>query len=125
MNELYNFFDVLVNGSQRENILVDVIEHDDMYKVYADLPGYTKNEINVNFDNGYLTISAKHENGEANIKHNYLIKERNLFNLRKRSVYFGDINEDHIQAKFNDGVLEVTIFLKKPEEKQAKNIVIE
>ena len=117
------FYDFFNNFNTKESFAVDVISKDDLYEVYANLPGFNKEEISISFDNGYLTISAKHDN-EGSEEQNYVLRERSL-SPKKRSIYFGDLNEDHISAKLNNGVLNVSIFLKKPEEKQAKSIVIE
>lgn len=121
MNDFwYDFFN---NVNSKETFPVDVISKEDLYEVYANLPGFTKEEVSVSFDNGYLTIGAKHKEGESE-RVNYLLKERSNKAL-KRSIYFGDINEDHISAKLENGVLKVSIFIKKPEVKAKKAITIE
>lgn len=116
------WYDVLNNVNYKENFLVDVVEKDHLYEVYADLPGFAKEDIHLSFNNGYLTILAKHK--EEASEGNYLLKERNV-KSKKRSIYFGDINEEKITAKMENGVLKVQIFIKRPEEKKAKVIVIE
>ena len=123
---MYNdfWYNVFNNVDNKESFPIDVIAKDNVYEVYANLPGFSKDEIHLNFDGGYLNISAKHKVVEKQEHVNYLIKERSLRG-KKRSIYFGDLNEDHIQAKYNDGVLVVTIYLKKPEDKKVSTISIE
>lgn len=116
----YNLFN---NVDNRESFPIDVVAKDDLYEVYANLPGFSKDEISLNFEGGYLNISAKHKN--ENKEHlNYIVKERSS-RSKKRSIYFGDLNEDHINAKYIDGVLIVSIYLKKPEDKKISTISIE
>ncbi len=120
------FYDFFNNLNTKETFAVDVVSKDDLYEVYANLPGFTKEEISISFDNGYLTIAAKHADKveEETNNLNFVLRERSL-SPKKRSIYFGDLNEDHISAKLNNGVLNVSIYLKKPEEKEAKSIIIE
>ncbi len=121
MNDFwYDFFN---NVNYKESFPVDVISKEDLYEVYANLPGFSKEEVSVSFDNGYLTIGAKHKEVEGE-RVNYVLRERSRKAL-KRSIYFGDLNEDHIGAKLENGVLKVSIYLKKPEIKEKKAITIE
>lgn len=123
---MYNdfWYNVLNNVDNKDSFPIDVIAKDNMYEVYANLPGFSKDEISLNFDGGYLNISAKHKAVENKEHINYVIKERSL-RAKKRSIYFGDLNEDHISAKLSDGVLVVSIYLKKPEDKRVSTISIE
>lgn len=120
MNNLWNLFNN--DENYRKAFLVDVIEENGNYLVYADLPGFKKEEIKLSFNDGYLNIKAS-KNNEANEHHNYVLRERHN-NIKKRSIYFGDIRYENIKAKYNDGVLEVIIITKKPEETK-KHIIIE
>lgn len=100
---------------------VDVVEEKNAYKVYAEIPGVKKENIQVTFEDGTLTISANVENPKDK---KYIIRERSVAKYL-RDIYFGDILEDTVSAKYNDGVLEVTITTKAPEEKPKKVIEIE
>lgn len=123
---MYNdfWYNLINNVDNRESFPIDVVAKDDEYVVYANLPGFSKDEISLNYENGYLNISAKHKPNENKEHINYVIKERSL-RAKKRSIYFGDLNEDHISAKLNDGVLTVIIYLRKPEDKKNSTISIE
>lgn len=124
-NELYDFANQVSNMFYREGgyktFPIDVVEEEGKFIVYAEIPGVKKENINVSFEDSTLTIQAKREKNE---KEKYLIHERNAMKY-ERSIYFNDILEDSINAKYEDGILTVTINLKKPEEKPKTKIVIE
>ena len=124
-NELYDFANQLNNMFYRnggyKSFPIDCVALDGEYKVYADLPGIKKEDINIQFEDSTLTIEAKPKKENKDIK--YLIRERNDLKL-KRSIYFNDIEEDGIKASLEDGILCVAIKLKKPE-KTKKTIEIE
>ena len=99
---------------------LDLTEDDTSYTVVADLPGVEKEDIKVSFRDGILTITAKKDYPKDHNK--YLIHERNFMNM-KREINFGDIDEDTISAKLNDGVL--TIVIAKEPKRMEKTIEIQ
>lgn len=119
MEELNNMF--YTCGGSTRTFPVDVLEEKNAYKVYAEIPGVKKEDINVTFEEGTLTITAA---VEANKDKKYLIRERSGLKY-SRNIYFGDIDEESIQGKYENGVLEVTITTKAPEEKPKKVIEIQ
>lgn len=100
---------------------LDLVEIENGYMVIAEMPGVEKQDIHMNFEDGILTIEADRKKDD---KATYLINERDVMHL-KRSVNFGDINEDSISAKLENGLLKITILTKEPEEKPKKSIIIE
>ncbi len=83
----------------------DIIEKDGKYELKMDLPGYDKKDINIEVEEGYLTISATRveENNEENKK--FVHRERYIGKC-SRSFFVGeDINEQEIKASFNNGTL--------------------
>ena len=103
---------------------VDVEDKGDSYELTADLPGMTKEDIALNFDNDYLTIAAR-KNEEVNdkdAKGNFIRRERRVGNV-SRSFYVGDIDGSKIDAEFKDGVLKVTM-PKAPEVQRSTAIAI-
>ena len=110
MEELNNMF---YTQNQNRGFPVDVTLENNTYKVYAEMPGVNKEDIKLSFENGTLTIVAE---AKKDKKEKYLIRERNTPKY-KRELYFGDILEDSIQAKYDLGVLEITIKLKEKEKK--------
>ena len=76
-----------------------------------DLPGFKKDEINVDLENGYLTISAAKglDKDEKNEEGKYIRRER-YAGAMQRSFYVGDaITHEDIRARFEDGILRLSI----------------
>ncbi|MBR1861275.1 MAG: Hsp20/alpha crystallin family protein [Lachnospiraceae bacterium] len=89
----------------------DVREQDNSYDVDIDLPGFTKDEINLSLENGYLTVSAAKglDKDEKDNKGRVIRKERYAGSMQ-RSFYVGEqITEEDIRAKFENGVLRLNV----------------
>lgn len=125
MYSLDNVFDDLSNffygQGGYKSFPLDLVEIKNGFVVIAEMPGVAKEDIKMNFEDGILTIEADRKKDET-LK--YLIDERDTTHL-KRSINFGDIHEDSITAKLDNGLLTVTIMTKVPEEKPKKSIIIE
>jgi HSP20 family protein len=106
----------------------DVKETDSGYEVDIDLPGFKKDEINVQLDNGYLSISAAKglDKEEKNKEGKYIRKER-YAGAMSRSFYVGDaITQEDIKAKYESGILRLSIPKKEAKQVEAtKRIAIE
>lgn len=106
----------------------DITDKDGNYILDIDLPGYNKEDLDIDLDQGYLTISAKHNstNEEKDEKGN-LIREERSFGSCSRSFYIGDqILPEQINAKFDNGVLTLTIpHLDQSKQIENKQIMIE
>lgn len=102
---------------------VDVKDKDSEYELTAELPGVKKEEISLNYQNGYLTISAQKNEEKNDEKHNYIRKERHVGSM-SRSFYIDDIDETKISAEFKDGILKVDLPKTKVSVQQVKQIPI-
>ena len=106
----------------------DVRETEAGYEVDIDLPGFKKDEINVELNNGYLSISAaKGLDKEEKKEGKYIRKERYAGSM-SRSFYVGDgVKQEDIKAKFEDGTLKLFVPKEaaKPAVEQKKYISIE
>ena len=118
-------------GKHAKNLMkTDVRETKNSYEVDVDLPGFKKDEIKLELDNGYLTISAakgldKDETDKETGK--YIRRERYAGNM-SRSFYVGkDITEKDIHGKYENGILMLDIPKKAPEKKveEKKFVTIE
>ena len=89
----------------------DVRENDDNYELEVDLPGFKKDQIDCKLENGYMTISAtKGHDEEKTNKKGKVIRHERYSGSMQRSFYVGDqIKTEDIKAKFEDGVLKLTI----------------
>ncbi len=104
----------------------DVREHDEGYDVEIDLPGFKKDEIEVQLENGYLTISASKGVEKKDEKHGKLIRHERYTGTMQRTFYVGNtLTEEDIKGKFEDGVLTLNIPKAKPKLPEKKNILIE
>ena len=121
-----DLFRPLFYDEKLDAMKTDIRETKDAYILDVEMPGFEKSEISMDVENGYLTIRAeKSEKDEEDKKeHRYVRKERSV--SCQRSYYIGDADEDSIKAKYDKGVLTVTL-PKKEEEKPApkKAIVID
>ena len=107
----------------------DVRESDTGYEVAIELPGYAKEDLQVELEDGKLTVSAAHsaEKDEKDKKGRYIRRERFYGNV-SRSFYVGkDLTREDIHAKFENGVLTLDVPKKQPVEqpKEQKQITIE
>ena len=106
----------------------DVHEHDDKYEVDIDLPGFKKDEITLNLENGYLTVSAaKGLDKDEKDKKGKLIRQERYAGSMQRSFFVGEnLTEEDVKAKFEDGVLKLSIPKKEaPKVPEKKSIMIE
>ena len=104
----------------------DIQEKEDHYVLDVDLPGFKKEEIHLSLENGYLTVSAEKglEKDETTKKGKLIYQERYTGALQ-RSFYVGDaLTEEDITAKFENGVLQITVPKKKERLPERKTIMI-
>ncbi len=86
---------------------VDVIDTEDSYEVFAELPGFTKEEITIAYDEDrHFVISAERLEPEIPLK--YICHERKTGKF-ERSFYVDDIDQDQVSADFENGVLHVIL----------------
>ena len=99
----------------------DVKETDAGYEVDIDLPGFKKDEISDKLDDGYLTISASKglDKDEKNKEGKYIRKERYAGAMSRSFYVGGDVTEEDIKAKYEDGILRLSI--PKKEAKAVEN----
>ena len=116
----------LLYGKNAKNIMkTDIREHDDGYELDIDLPGFKKDEINVELENGYLTISAAKglDKDGQDKKGKYIRKER-YAGAMQRSFYVGDaVTQEDIKAKFEDGILKLSIPKKDAKAVETKKTI--
>lgn len=112
--------DKTLYGKHAKNMMkTDVKETEKGYEVAVDLPGFKKDEIKMELENGYLTISAakgldKDETDKETGK--YIRRERYAGNL-SRSFYIGDVKQEDVKAVFKNGILSISV---PKEDKKAK-----
>ena len=98
-------------GKHAKNLMMtDVRETEDTYEVDVDLPGFKKDELSVELKDGYLTISAAKglDKDEQDKKGKYIRQER-YAGACSRSFYVGDVKPEEVSAKYEDGILKLTM----------------
>ena len=105
----------------------DVHEHDDHYEVDIDLPGFKKEETNLELNNGYLVVSAKKEHENNQEKEGKTIRKERYAGSMQRSFFVGKhVTEENVKAKFDHGVLSLEVPKKDaPKLPEKKTIMIE
>lgn len=119
-NGLDFFEDVFADPffEQKENKIMktDVKEKEGNYILEIDIPGYEKEDIQIELQDGYLTVTASKNEENEEKKAKYLRRER-FSGMCTRSYYVGDaIKEEDIKANFKNGILSI-VFPKEPEPK--------
>ena len=105
-------------------IKLDVSEDDKAYVVHAEIPGVKKEDIHVNIDGNQVAISAEVKNEKEVKDGERLLRSERYFGKVSRSfVLDQDVDEETAQAKYNDGVLELS--LPKRSSAKAKSITIQ
>lgn len=112
-----DFFDDFFEPTVKEQMKCDIYEKDGNYNIVMDAPGYDKDDINIECDNGYLTISAETSTEDKEEDKNYIRRERR-YGKFSRSFYVGDIDPESVEAEFKKGTLRVIV--PKVEEKPSK-----
>lgn len=121
--------DKALYGKHSQNVMkTDVKETDNGYELDIDLPGFKKDEVSAQLEDGYLKIeAAKNVNNDEKDDNGKYIRRERYAGAMSRSFYIGEgVAQEEIHAKFEDGILKLSIpkvEAKKVEEK--KYIAIE
>ena len=109
-------------GRRGKNVMkTDIQETDKNYILEMDLPGFSKDEVKVSLENGYLTISAAKDlnKDEKDKKNGRYIRRERYAGACQRSFYVGEnISQDDISAEFKHGILKLSIPKKEPAEEK-------
>ena len=103
-----DFDDFFKPVMRRNDVKCDIYEENGEYHIEMDIPGYDKKDINIEVKDGYLTIKASKETQDKEESKNYIRRERVVGSFTK-SFALGDVDTDKIDAKFENGILNVTI----------------
>ena len=113
-------------GRHAKNMMkTDIREHDEGYEVDIDLPGFKKDEISIELENGYLTVSAAKglDKDEEDKKGKYIRKER-YAGAMQRSFYVGEnLTDEDIKAKYENGILKLSVPKKPAKAVEAKKTI--
>ena len=122
--DLFNDFfdDSFLDRRDAKIMRTDIKEKGNDYIIEVDLPGYDKENIDIEMDHGYLRITAKTNKSidESDEEERYVHKER-YFGECSRSFYVGEnIKEEDIKATFKNGILSLTVPKEEPKKLEEK-----
>lgn len=113
-------------GKHEKNWMkTDIKEVADNYELDMDLPGFKKEDVKIELENGYLTISANrsHDVEDKDNQGNYIRQERFIGSC-SRTFYVGDdLKHEDIKAKFDNGILKLILPKKEQEEIETKKYI--
>ena len=121
LNDYFDLFNIPYNR-EKEYMKTDIYEKSNKYILEIDLPGISKENIKINYENGYLTSSAS-KNSLSNNPDTYIRRER-LYGEIKRSFYIGMKKESDIKAIYKDGILTISFPKEDIPKSPLKNILI-
>lgn len=111
-DDLWNDFTIL-KFPDVEFPRIDIKEDDKEYSITAEVPGYTKEEINIEIDNGVLNISSEHKEQKEETKKDYIYKERSESSFRRSIRIPDNIKTEELDARLDNGLL--TLHIPKKE----------
>lgn len=113
-------FRPLSQGGMRVNLRED----EEKYLLEAELPGVNKEEIILKSNDDVLTIAVKRDERIEKKDENYIVRERRYGSM-SRSFYFDDVNFEKVKAKFENGILYVTLPKLEGKKNRGRTISIE
>ena len=123
---LDDFMFPTVKESNFRKMKCAIYEKEGTYYLEMDVPGFDKNDVNIEIDdNDYLIITAEKsiENNEEDESKNYIRKERS-YGKYQRSFYIGNVDKNAIEASFENGILKVAMPKKEEEKSSTQRIEI-
>jgi HSP20 family molecular chaperone IbpA len=119
--EMRNLDRKLYGRKAGREMLTDVKEHDDHYDLEIELPGFKKEDLTVELNDGYLTITAEKSHDQNKEKDGKLVRQERYAGVMSRSYYVGeDLKTEDIHGKYEGGVLTLSI-PKREEQKKVES----
>ncbi|UQS84600.1 Hsp20/alpha crystallin family protein [Apilactobacillus apisilvae] len=111
MNPMDGFFgNMNRNFSNTSKMKTDVVENDNNFEVNAELPGFKKNNIDLDYRNDTLSIHAVHDlNKDQKDKEGQLIRSERSSSNVSRAFYLPNVENDKISASYDGGILKITL----------------
>lgn len=109
------FKDPFFNYDNNKIMKTDIKEHKDSYSIIVDLPGYEKDNIKIDINDGYLTIDAIESSNEEEKEKGKFVRKERYYGECKRSFYVGEeIEAEDVKASFKNGTLKLVVPKKEP-----------
>lgn len=118
-DNFFNTFTASFNGGMMRS---DIKDKGNEYEVDIELPGVKKEDIDINLENGYLTVAVNTTEETNDEKDNYIVKERRYGGYQRSFRLNSNVKKSDIKAAYKNGILALTI--PKTEEKKEKDTKI-
>jgi HSP20 family protein len=103
---------------------IEMFEQEGELIVRADLPGLTKDDVNVEIDNDAITIEGERRSEQAEDREGYYRSERSYGKFYRRVPLPDGVEAENANATFRDGVLEITMNAPKRTESKPRKVAI-
>ncbi len=101
---------VRMEGAPEVQIKIDVKEDEKAYAVHAEIPGVKKEDISITVDGNQVAISAEVKNEKEVKEGEKVLRSERYYGKVSRAFTLGqDVDENAAQAKYHDGILELTL----------------
>ena len=107
------------------DVRIDASEDDKAYRVTAELPGMSEEDVEVTFADNTLTISGEKKEEREEKEENYHRRERSFGSFRRSITLPAEVEEDKIVANFKDGVMTIELPKSQSAQKKTKKITIQ
>ncbi|TXL66472.1 Hsp20/alpha crystallin family protein [Cerasibacillus terrae] len=125
-NEFFDREGIAPLNGNLNSFRTDVRETKKAYYVEAELPGFDKEDITIDFDNNYLTIHAKRdEKEETKDESDKIIRQERHYGEFIRRFYVDNVEEENVKAKLKRGILKIEIPKREPTKPKTKRIEID
>lgn len=119
---LDDIFDDFSRPVKMNDMKCDIYESNGNYNIVMDIPGYDKDDISIECEDGILTITAeKNSESEQKDEDKKYIRRERVYGKVSRTFNFSDINEEEIDAEFKNGSLKVVV--PKLEKRESKRVI--
>lgn len=120
LNDYFTLIDSPI-VKEREYMKTDIREYQNKYIMEIDLPGLKKEDISINYENGYLTIKASKT---IDLKPEVYVRRERFYGEIKRSFFIGEKKEIDIKANYENGILIISFPKEDIPKKEKQNITI-
>lgn len=120
----HGLFNMLPSAKTFNSIAMDINEDDKYYYVKADVPGFSKEDIEISLDKELLTIKGTMKETKEQNEKTYLRRERTESNFERTIKIYDEIDSSKIEAKLENGILNLTLPKKNTKENTVRTITV-
>lgn len=123
---LLDFFDeMFAPDFWNQGMRTDIQETEDAYWMEIELPGYKKEDLNLELKNNMLKITAQKDEEEEEKKQNYIHRERRRGTIQRCFTIDENVDQDQVEAQFENGILKLKLPKKQKGTGEGRTIDID